>query len=82
MIARSVGLHDHLNASYGVIGRHLVVALLHDLHETGKAVSYVLVEDFLGEMKSDKTSFKTVGVVTLKSLIKLLKILYRLDFRS
>lgn len=41
MIARSVGLHDHLDASYGVIGRHLVVALLHDLHETGKAASYV-----------------------------------------
>lgn len=39
MIARSVGLHDHLD---GVIGRHLVVALLHDLHETGKAASYVL----------------------------------------
>lgn len=72
MIARSVGLHDHLDASYGVIGRHLVVALLHDLHETGKAASYVLFEDFLGEMKSDKTRFKTVGAVTLKSLIKLL----------
>lgn len=72
MIARSVGLHDHLDASYGVIGRHLVVALLHDLHETGRAASYVLFEDFLGEMKSDKTRFKTFGAVTLKSLIKLL----------
>lgn len=43
MIARSVGLHDHLDASYGVIGKHLVVALLHDLHETGKVASYVRV---------------------------------------
>lgn len=69
MIERSVGLHDHLVASYGVIGRHLVVALLHDLHETGKAASYVLFEDFLCEIKSEKTRFRTFGAVTLKSLI-------------
>lgn len=68
MIARSVGLHDHLDASYGVIGSHLVVALLYDLHKTGKTASHVLFEDFLGETKSDKTWFKTVGAVTLKSL--------------
>ena len=72
MIKRSVGLHDHLDGSYGVIGRHLVVALLHDLHETGKAASYVLFEDFLREIKSCKTTFKTVGAVTIRSLVKLL----------
>jgi hypothetical protein len=72
MIARSVGLHDHMDGSYGVIGRHLVVALLHDLHETGKMDSYVRFEDFLREMKSFQTTFKTVGAVTVKSLVKLL----------
>lgn len=76
-----MGLHDHLDGSYGVIGRHLVVALLHDLHETGKGVSYVLFEDFLREMKSCITSLKTVGAVTIKSLVKLLTTNRRTNFQ-
>lgn len=61
-----------MDGSCGVIGRHLAVALLRDLHETGKAASYVLFEDFLREIKSCATKFKTVGAVTIRSLVKLL----------
>jgi len=70
-IVRAAGLHDHLDASYGVIGRRLLCALLQDLHEVGKATCYSLFEDFFKEMKSCKTKFRTVGAVTVKSLVKL-----------
>jgi hypothetical protein len=79
MILRSVGLHDHLDASFGVIGRHLLIALLHDFHEIGKAACYVKFEDFLREMQSVRTKFKTIGAVTLDSLVKLLKSKRRSD---
>lgn len=71
-ITRAAGLHDHLDGSYGVIGRRLLYAVLCDLYEVGKAGAFILFENFLTEMLARKTRFQTVGAITETSLVQLL----------
>ena len=67
-ISRAAGFHDYLDASFPVIGRLLVLALLKDLHATGKMDSILRFESFLVSLKSDPSPFPVVGAASLEEL--------------
>lgn len=69
-IGRVAGLHDHIDASYPVIGQMLILALLKDLHSTGKML--LRFEDFLAFLKDAPSPSQIVGAVTLEALTTLL----------
>lgn len=70
---RAAGLHDYIDSkSFTVIGRRLVFALLQDLHAIGKVGTFYRFGEYLAELKSEKTRFKTVAAITAKSLCEVL----------
>ncbi|MES9905330.1 MAG: hypothetical protein ABW168_21975 [Sedimenticola sp.] len=71
-IVRAAGLDDNLDASYPVVGRLLMLALLKDLHEIGKVGAYVRFEDFLLQLKREESGLQTVGAIAVESLVELL----------
>ena len=72
-ITRSVGFHDILDSSYGVIGRKLLNILLQDLYEVGKMeLAFMRFDEFLSEMINDTGRLEKSGSITSNKLLEVL----------
>ena len=72
-IARTVGFHDILDSSYGVIGCKLLHILLQDLYEVAKVeTTFLRFEEFLFEIINDSGRLDKSGSITSNRLLEIL----------